>query len=196
MNSTDRFLQGQAVYITNLNREFAWPALVAEIIDGQWLTLLFSNGEMAQIEARYCALLPEVTKATLDWRITPCPEEFFHTPAVELEALPSAEFPAIALSPQEQAATERDHVPMLAAEKKSKSVAVLNVQELAPNPTAAAVKLMQMPGRPPSKRQGSLRRRRLSNKLSLHRQYHQRIGEARDEESCCGPADCCCCTIL
>lgn len=176
MDSVARFEVGQAVYITNARRDFAWPALVGELIAPNYVTLVFNNNECALVEARYIAAFPPVTLDNFDRNIEPLPDAFFDT---SHRTLPT-QVPGDHASALNELCDDPDAIQReLAAEAEEECSDAPMIRE----PAYAKVTIMQMPSQyPPSKR--ASRRKRISSKLTLHNRYHQRIEPVKQKRCC------------
>lgn len=177
MDSVERFEVGQAVYITNSKREFAWPALVGDLIAPNYVQLIFNNNETALLEARYVAAFPHITEQNFDTHIAPLPDSFFDASHRSLPTQVPDQASALNELCDDPAAVRRE---MESEEERSDAPMIIETRE----PAYAKVTIMQTPRQyPPSKR--SSRRKRISSKLTLHNRYHQRIEPAKQEKRCC-----------
>lgn len=187
MDDVARFSIGQAVYITNRAHDFAWPALIGDLIPPNYVQLVFNNNESALVEARYVAAMPEVTMANFDKRIEPLPDAFFDTSHRNPNTAPT-QVPTFGTvnelveNPSEYAREQA--ATALEVEEECSDAPMLTVQEQQQQkeqdrvPAYAQVTIMNQP-RP---KQKLSHRRRLSSKLTLRNRYHQRI---EPEKRCC-----------
>lgn len=177
MDSVERFEVGQAVYITNSKREFAWPALVGDLIAPNYVQLIFNNNESALLEARYVAAFPRVTEQNFDARIAPLPDSFFDASHKSLPTQVPNQASALNELCDDPAAAVRREIE--SEEEHSDAPMIIETRE----PAYAKVTIMQTPRQQATKRNS--RRNRISSKLTLHNRYHQRIEPAKQQKRCC-----------
>lgn len=193
MNSTDRFKHGQAVYVTGTARDFAWPALINDILPPNYVQLIFNNNEAALVEAKHVAAMPEVTADNFDGDVESLPDSFFsvshksansaptQVPPSGVNELGEDVYTAIRMREQE----ECDDTPMLPSPIRSDTESQRGPVPRAPPSPPVQIRLMNLPRREEKKHHK--KRERLSSKLAIRNRYHQPIisKPVKQKQCCC-----------